>query len=161
MKRSSINGGGGDGDVGGGGSSGNDDESFGSHDSDNYSTAPGGEHSSDEDALQYKGSPVDDEQDKSVFYAAKRRSLLENSDDGSYDSDSSVNHETNVDDEDQIDERKPVATVKKIFTNRGEMLEHEEQIDEMKPTANATKNYSQTEGKRWSTNRKLTKGSLL
>ena len=58
MKRPIINGG----DGGEGGGSGDDDEIFGAHDSDNYSTVSGGEHSSDEDALKPKGSPTDDKQ---------------------------------------------------------------------------------------------------
>ena len=58
-----------------------------SHYSDKYSGAPGGEHSSDDNGHKYKGSPADDKQDKSAYYAAKHCSSLENSDDGSYESD--------------------------------------------------------------------------
>ena len=64
---------------------------------------------------------------------------MENADDGSYGGDNIINHETNVDDKNQIDERKPAATVKKIFTKRREMLEHGDQIDGMKPAADSTK----------------------
>ena len=63
------------------------------------------EYSSDEDALKYQGSPADDEQDKSPCYAVKHHSSLENSYDGSYESENSVIHETNLDDEDQIDKK--------------------------------------------------------
>ena len=65
MKRSLINGGDGDGDVGGGDGSGDDDESIRSHDSDKYSRASGGEHSSDDDGHKYEGSPANEEQDES------------------------------------------------------------------------------------------------
>ena len=69
---------GGDGDVDGGGddgtSTGDDDDSIRLHDSDKYSGASGGEHSSDDDGHKYKDFPVDYEQDGNAHYAAKRRS---------------------------------------------------------------------------------------
>ena len=63
---------------------------------------------------------------------------MQNINDGLYESDNSVN-DTNVDDEEQVDERKPAATVKKLFTNRVETLEYKEQIDIRQPDVNATK----------------------
>ena len=120
MKRSSINGG--DGDGGGGDGSVNDDESIRSHDSGKYLGASGGEHSSDDDGHNYKGSPDNDDHDESAHYAAKHRFSLEDSEEGLYESDDGVN-ENNVNDENQIDERKPAArksasSRKKLSTKR-------------------------------------------
>ena len=96
------------------------------HDSDNRSATSGGEHSSDEDTLKYKGSSVDDKKEESSFHTAKHHSSLENSYDRSYESENSVIHETNVDDKDQIDERKSAATVNRLFTKRRETLERKD-----------------------------------
>ena len=119
----------------------------------NYSAASGGEHSNDEDVLKSQCSPVDGGagnmegygQYESAHYAVKGCSSLENSDDRSYESDSSVN-DTNVDNEEQIDERKPAATAKKLSTKRGKTLEHKEQLYGRKPVAKAKKLFTNRGG---------------
>ena len=63
MKQSLISGGDCEGDGVGGDGSGNDDDSIWSHDSDRYSGASGGEHTSDDDGHKYTGSPADYEHD--------------------------------------------------------------------------------------------------